>query len=114
MGARTSVAVSETLTAAADIWDVANLNETGCAANVKQGLGAITITAAMVTRLKAYVDFPFTPVAFTVSVLTSLGAPRDITTDTFIIEGDAVKILLSAGGAPELQTGDVVTIHATA
>jgi hypothetical protein len=112
VGSAASVAVSSSLTAGSDGWDVANLDETGVPNNKKKATGQVTITAAMVTRGKAYVDLPFTPTQFTWSARTSTGAIRAIT-DTVSIEGSAIKITLAGGASPNLQAGDIVAVTAT-
>lgn len=117
IGSRASVAVVEGLTAAADVWDVANLDETGQPAASKIGIAKIAITAAMITRAEAHVEFPFQPVAFVATVLESNGSSaRAVTTDLMTLAADntSIKIALAGGASPNLQAGDIVTIYATA
>jgi hypothetical protein len=111
---RTSVAVSSSMTHAADVWDQANLNDTGQPANASMGLSSVTISAAMITAGKVFVEFPFTPAAFVASINESTGnMARNVTTDTLTIEGNAVKITLAGGASPNLQANDIVSIFAT-
>lgn len=111
--AGTSVAVSEALTAAADVWDRANLNESGEAARRRFASTTIAITAAMIAAGKVYVEFPFTPTDVEITVRSAAGAPLP-TTDAAVIEGNAVKITLAGGAAPALVATNVVTIQVEA
>lgn len=110
----TSVAVSEGLTAAADVWDVANLDETGKAAGTfNVSVGHIAITAAMLTRGKCFIDLPFTPTEFMVQYRNSSGLVLDgVCTDDAVISGNAIEITLGGGGAPALIATNTVTVIA--
>jgi hypothetical protein len=107
-----SVAVSETLTAGADVWDRANLNETGEATGVRTALGSIIITAQHITATKVYIDFPFTPQNFSYTVRSATGAILPCT-DLVTIEGSAIKIALAGGAAPNLVATNVVSVTVT-
>jgi len=109
----TSIALAEALTAVADIWDRANLNETGKAANGKTATSSIAITAEMLAATKAYIEFPFTPTDLSYTVKTTAGATLPCT-DLITIEGDAVKIALAGGAAPNLVATNVVVVTVSA
>lgn len=104
-----SIALTEALTAVADVWDRANLNETGKAIPSRTAVSAFAITAAMIAAAKVYVEFPFTPTEVSYTVKSSTGALLPCT-DLVTIEGDAVKIALAGGVAPNLVATNVVTL----
>lgn len=103
------LAVAETLTAGADVWDRANLEETGQADALTVAISSVTITAQMVTAGKVYIEFPFTPLDFTFTAKSALGVVR-ATDDLIAIEGNAIKIPLAGGSSPNLQATDIVTV----
>jgi hypothetical protein len=109
-----SVTVSETLTAAADVWDRANLNSSGRApAIVAETQGSMIITAQMIAATKVYIDLPFTPTEVTWLVTLSTGAQRAIS-DLVVIEGNAIEISLAGGASPNIQANDIFNFWAAA
>jgi hypothetical protein len=106
-----NIAVAEGLTAGADVWDRANLNESGQANVGAVAISSVVITAAMITAGKVYVELPFTPIDFVFNAKSAAGVPRLIT-DNIVIEGDAIKIPLAGGAAPAIQPTDIVTVSA--
>jgi len=109
----TSIALAEALTAVGDTWDRANLNETGKAANGKTATSSIAITAAMIANGKVHIEFPFTPTDLSYTVQSATGGTLPCT-DLVTIEGDAAKIALAGGVAPNLVATNVVIVTASA
>lgn len=108
----TSIAVSETLTDAADIWSHANLNLTGQGPGKKFVQRSITVTAAMVTFGSLTLDLPFTPDATSLlwAVYTSGGVVVDGATDTITVSGNTIVIDMDGGGSPDFAAGMVISI----
>lgn len=75
IGAGTDIAVSETLADAADVWNVANLNETGAPPYLKVARGVIVITAESLASLLT-LELPFTPAVLAWSAFTTAGLPK--------------------------------------
>lgn len=113
-GVSGSVALTESITAAADIWNAANLNVAGTAPASGQlaSNGQVAITAQMITNLSYLIELPFTPANFSYTARTSTGAVR-ATTDTVAISGNGLLITLAGGASPALQAGDIVSFWAT-
>lgn len=108
----TSRAVSETLTAAADIWDRANLNVSGKSEDSnKVARGSIAITAAMIAAGKVFIELPFTPVDYGFSVYSATGLLL-ATDDLVTISASAIKIALAGGSAPNLVATNIVAFWA--
>lgn len=113
-GSSGSIALAEAITAAADVWNAANLNVAG-----KTEFGQamvtyrLTLTALMLTAAGYAVELPFTPTQLVWSVLDSTGAPKSGTaiTDTLTISGNA--ILFAQAGATHAVAGDVICFTAT-
>jgi len=74
IGAGTSIAVSETLADAADVWNVANLNESGAPAYKQVARGVIVITAESLASLFT-LELPFTPAVLAWSAFNASGLP---------------------------------------
>lgn len=74
IGAGTDIAVSETLADASDVWNVANLNESGAPPYLKVARGVIVLTAESIASLFT-LELPFTPVVFAWSAFTTVGLP---------------------------------------
>jgi len=111
-----NLALTETLTAVGDVWitgDV-NLNTLGGSVGGIRQTATMEriITAAMITNSPISVDFPFTPVGFSVSARSTAGVILPIAGDAFVITGDAIVITLAGTGAPALVATDVLVIHA--
>lgn len=106
-----SIAVSEALTAAADIWNCANLNELGQAPGKRYVMRAVTITAAVKAFGSLTIDLPFTPDAKSLlwSCYTSAGVVRgDVDEAVAVSASDkTIAVTLAGGGAPNFQTNDV-------
>jgi len=119
VGANPSIALGETLTAAADGWHEGNVNMNtlgGRAASATQSAATSrAITADMITQGTSLFVFPFDVSAFSAQVLTAGGIFRLTQNDSFEVtaEGD-VLLTLAGGGAPDIQATDVVIIHAWA
>lgn len=113
-GTVASTALSETLTAAADIWSAANLNVSGkVATDMKVSLFQFAITAAMVTNASFQFELPFTPTAFSAFVTASTGVQR-ASTDAVTVSGNAINVALAGGASPAIQAGDLVRVWAIA
>lgn len=117
-GVAPSVALAEAITAAADIWTNANLNESGKSpADCNEACGTVAITAQMVTALTAgasvFIELPFTLSATSVygfDVLTSTGAKKAsaaIPSDTLTISGNALA--LTSAGSVHVGAGDLLS-----
>lgn len=74
IGAGPSIAVSETLADASDVWNVANLNESGAAAYKKVARGVIVITAESLASLFT-LELPFTPAVLAWAAYNTSGLP---------------------------------------
>ncbi len=107
-----SIAVSETLTAAADVWDVANLNETGSAPGKMFSHGRVTVTAAMIAAGKVFLEFPFTPTVFNFMLISSGGGIR-ADNEVVSIIGNSVTITLLGGASPNAQATDIMHVFAS-
>lgn len=111
-GTFTSTALSETLTAVADIWNCANLNVSGKAeVDAKFTAGQFAITAQMLTNTSYQVELPFTPTAFMAFVTSSTGVQR-ASTDAVTISGNAINVALGGGASPAIQSGDLIRFWA--
>lgn len=105
------VALTEAITAAADVWNATNLNVAG-KSEFKQSmtLYKLTLTALMLTTVGFVVELPFTPVHLMWACKDSTGAPKTIT-DTVAISGDGV--LFAQAGATHAVAGDFIEIFAS-
>ena len=113
VGVSPNIVLAESITAAADVWDVGNVNMNTLAgeppSSGQVAHAALTVTAAMITS-GARVDFPFTPVHLTVQVFTSANVVRPAGADAFAIGDGGVAITFAGGGAPNIQATDVLRI----
>lgn len=107
-----SIAVSETLAAAADVWDRTNLNLTGHVPAGKFAMSTVAITAAMIAAGKVYLEFEFTPTEVMWQSRSAVGVPL-LSNDDVVIEGNGVKIALAGGVAPNLVATNVVAVFVT-
>jgi len=106
IGAGPSIAVSETLADAADVWNVANLNESGAPAYKKVARGTIVCTAESIASLFT-LELPFTPVVLAWAAFDTNGAPK--ATDCQIgINGDYLEFDFDAGSTDLAATDYVV------
>jgi hypothetical protein len=106
IGAGTSIAVSETLADAADVWNVANLNETGAPAYKKYASGKIVVTAESLASLLT-LELPFTPVVLHWAAFDTNDAPK--ATDCQCgINGDYLEFDFNAGSTDLVATDYVV------
>lgn len=113
IGAKTSLAVSETLANAADVWDRANLNATGRTLAPRFTSGTIIISTQMIAAGAVFIELPFTPVDFAYSARSATGAAL-ATSDLVTISSDALKIALEgSGGAADLVNTDIVSFWAS-
>lgn len=110
--AAVNIVVSETLADAADVWDRLNLNLTGGANKAKTATTTIAITAAMIAAGKVYVEFGFTPLEVAYDARSAAGVLL-ASDDPVTIEGNAAKIVLAGGVAPNLVATNVVAITVT-
>lgn len=103
-----SIAVSETLANASDVWDCANINESGHASGKHEAAGTLAITATMITATKFHIELPFTPVAGTLlwDGYTSAGVKRAID-EAVTVSGSTIKLVFAGGGSPNWQATDV-------
>jgi hypothetical protein len=114
-GVSGSVALAESITAAADIWSNANLNETGKSpADCNEACGQFAVTAQMVTNLAngIFIELPFAPTVFQWEVLTSAGVGKWTVTDAMTVSGNA--LVLTSAGATHVAAGDVLSYWASA
>lgn len=114
-GVSPSIALAESLTPAASIWNCANLNVAGKTA-ASGSLGdrdQLTVTAQMITATTYNIEFSFTPTGFSATVRTSTGACRAYT-DTIAISGNSLLITFGGGAAPNMQAGDIIAFEAWA
>jgi len=106
IGAGPSIAVSETLTDAADIWNAANLNETGASPYKKVARGTIVANS---TNLLATIalEMEFTPVVLHWAAFDTNGAPK-VTDCQCAISGDFLTFDFDVGST-DLSATDYVT-----
>lgn len=109
IGAGTSIAVSETLADAADVWNVANLNESGAPAYKKTASGAIVITAESLASLFT-LELPFTPAVLQWAAFDTNKAPK-ATDCQCKINGDYLEFDFNAGST-DLSATDIVVWQA--
>lgn len=114
-----SIVLAESLTAAADVWDVGNVNMNTLGGQAestrKRSLSAeIALTAAMlVSGIK--IDFPFTPTAFRVNARKATGIPayaNGAVTDTWTLVSTGVLFTPGTPGGGNLVATDLVQIEA--
>jgi len=106
-GTVSSTALACSITAGASAWSAANLNVSGKAAtDSKMSVGAVTITAAMVTNASFQIELPFTPTTLHWTCSASTGVQRAIT-DAVTISGNAISVALAGGASPAIQAGDI-------
>lgn len=111
-----SIVLAESITDAADVWDVGAVNMNTLAGAAKalrlEATAVLTVTAAMITS-KVRVDFPFTVTGFLVQVRSSTGGLRTgVIGDLAAIDTGGLLLTFDGGAAPAIQATDVVTIHA--
>lgn len=109
IGAGTSIAVSETLADAADVWNVANLNESGAPAYKKTATGKIVITAESLATLFT-LELPFTPAVLQWAAFDTNEAPK-ATDCQCKINGDYLEFDFNAGST-DLSATDIVVWQA--
>lgn len=105
-------ALADGLGAAADVWNVANLNVSGRVRGALRYLAdTVIITAAMVTFGSMNIELPFTPTHVLISTRTTAGVQvaRD---EAVTIDGDSIDIVLAGGIAPNYQADDIVSFVA--
>lgn len=111
-----SIVLAESITAAADVWDVGavNLNTLGGAATAAEtaACSQMAITAAMVTAGSVRFGFPFTVTRFMAQVRTAAGVLRAPVTDSFAIANGDVKLTLTSSDASDVDATDIVTVIA--
>lgn len=106
IGAGPSIAVSETLADSADVWNVANLNETGAPAYKKMASGKIVVTAESLASLLT-LELPFTPVVLHWAAFNTSDAPK--ATDCQCgINGDYLEFDFNAGSTDLIATDYVI------
>lgn len=104
-GAGPSLAVAETITDAADVWNIDNLNESGSGLRQKQAKGKLAATAKNIATLVRQA-LPFTPTSVVWGAFAASGAPK-VTTATVVISGAEVHFDLDVGVTPLVAT-DVI------
>lgn len=110
-----SVALTEAITDAADVWEagVTNLNQSaGEASGYKRRATAkITVSAGLAAVSAGLLaQFDFTPTDFFIQIRDTNGQIRFTVTDRFTISGNG--ILITQNGATHLAATDIVTIEA--
>lgn len=106
IGVGTSIAVSETLADASDVWNVANLNESGAPAYKQVARGVIVITAESLASLFT-LELPFTPAVLAWAAFDTNGAPK-ATDCQCVINGDYLEFDFDAGSTDLSATDFVV------
>lgn len=120
VSANPDVLLAENLTAAADVWDVGdvNLNTLGHlpAANRRHSRIGFTVTAAMITEGIRVLIFPFFVSKSGLTVQVWGGDDpfaRVAGTDTVLAPGQQLVAIVFGGGiAPDIQAGDVLILDA--
>lgn len=110
------LALSETLTAAADGWDPGSVNMSTLGGEapgaLRVGISTYTVANASAGGLRVF-SFDFTPKAFMVQARSSTGGERQTDGgDVFALSGNDVVLTLAGGAAPDIQDTDVVTVVA--
>jgi len=108
IGAGPSIALSTTLGAGGDVWNLLNLNEVGAPAYAQMARGKVVISAQVLLGTGTlYLEFPFTVGAFEWQAYDTDGTPKPntVTTTSFL---KVVGWVLTAGGTPLLAT-DYIT-----
>jgi hypothetical protein len=108
--------LGEGLTAAADVWDVGNVNLNTLAGKAPQArrkvVTSLTVTAAMITAGSVRIDLPFQPTHFVFQAVTSSGGARLTANDTVVAGASGLTVTLAGGVAPDIQATDVLTVVA--
>ena len=108
-----SVTLAETLAGSGNIVGVANLNATGAKPSGKRIVtGQVTITAAMITATKVFIEMPWTPAYVQWDGYASTGIKRAVD-EAVTIDSNAIKLALAGGGSPNWQAGDFFRFTAT-
>lgn len=109
-GPSTSIALSRALTAAADVWDQANLSATGIAEGTsRRASGKVVINTTNVASPFA-IPLDFTPARLIWAAFASTGAPK-VTTATVAISGTYI-LIDAAAGATDLADTDFIVWQA--
>lgn len=110
-----SIALTESITDAANVWEsgVSNLNQSaGEAAGYKRRATAkVTVSSGLAAASTALLaQFDFTPTDFFIQIRDTNGAMKNTVSDRFTISGNG--ILITQNGATHLAATDTVTIEA--
>lgn len=116
LAADPSIVLAESITDAADVWDVGAVNMNTLAGAAKalrlEATAVLTVTAAMITS-GVRVDFPFTATGFLMQVRSATGGLRTgVIGDLAIINTGGILLTFAGSAAPAIQANDVVTLHA--
>ena len=110
-----NIALVQTITDAADVWDVGDVNMNtlggGAAGYREKAQTSLTVTAEMITS-GARLDFPFTVAGFRVQVRTGAGVIRGNGTDAYTLTSTGIAIAFGGGAAPDAQATDILDIEA--
>lgn len=113
-GVSPSIALVEAITAAADIWNVGNMNESGKdPGDTACAVAKFAVGAQMITNGSYQLELPFTPTVFEVDVRSSTGVLRS-SNEAVTISSNALNFVMAGGATPNLQAGDIVTVTAIA
>jgi hypothetical protein len=106
-GPGASIALSEGLTAVADVWDQANLSATGVAeGTTKKATGKVAINAVNVASIFA-IKLDFTASKITWAAFSAAGAPK-VTSATVTISGNYLLVNAAAGATALVDTDFIV------
>jgi hypothetical protein len=111
-GVSASIALSESLTPVASIWNCANLNVTGKSPlDSAMTVHTFAVTAQMITYGSYQLELPFTPALVSVSTTSSTGVLRSVD-EAVTISSNAINFVMAGSTSPNFQAGDLVTVFA--
>ena len=110
VGTAPSYALTETLTAAAEVWNQANLNAAGKARDLYQTTIKVACTAENLATVFT-VPLAFTPTDLYFRVTDANGLPKPSCTGKAAISGDGIEVTFDSGGSAAIAT-DIMVIMA--
>lgn len=113
--ASSSIALAESITAAADIWNCENLNKSGKDPSLsgQSAQAKFAVTAQMITNGSFDLELPFPIDCFSVAVTSSAGVLRS-SNEAVTASGSTLHFVMAGGASPNLQAGDIVYVEAAA
>lgn len=113
VAANPSIVLAESITDAADKWNVGNVNVNTLSGRAASTLPvtaiSVTVTAAMVTNGFRF-GFPFAVGGFFMACRTSAGLVRAIAgSDAYSASGNDVAVTFNGGASPNVQATDILT-----